>query len=754
MSTHHYTATHAEDDGPGLSLVTEVLESISDGVCLLNPEWRITYVNRCAAAYLGLAPADLIGKHLWDSYPQLIGTEIEQYLRATMATRQPRDFDMPALFNDRWQHVQLSPSPEGMVVCFRDITEQKTMAQALEASERRYRELLTHAPSAIYEIDFRSKRFITVNDTMCRLTGYTRDELLAMNPFELLDDDGRKVFQDRISAWLAGQSPDANVEYNVRAKDGHIIYAALDVTFTVDEHGQPLSTTVVGHDITQRRKIDEALRESEERYRRVVENTTAIILRVNLQGIITFANERALEFFSYTNDELIGRHAVGSIVPPRETSGRDLAVMVDQIRANPDSFHANANENMRKNGERVWIEWTNSGIYDAEGHLKEFLSVGIDATQRRWAEEALRESEAKFRLLTDMISAAIVIVQDGMIQYANPFLLQRGGYREAEVIGQPFQRVIHPDYHAMLAERYRRRLRGEPVPEHDEVEGVTSSGEHGGWYDFHSTVISYQGRPAVLITAHDITERKRMEQALLEADHAKDEFLAVLSHELQTPLTSMLGWSAEALRVGTPEMMATAMPIVHRNALRQKRLITDLLDFSRLIHHKMHLIPVPLDLGEQATEAVENIRQLAVERQLHLSYEPTSVPLPILTDPARMQQCIGNLLNNSLKFTQEGGSITVRCRRDGDHAILTVEDTGRGIPPEVLPAIFDVFRQVDRDERAGGLGLGLAVTRGIIELHDGSIRAESAGQGRGSTFTITLPLTPVDAGESTVYNNK
>lgn len=869
MTIHHETATPARDDAPLPSIVTEVLESISDGVCMLDHAWRLTYVNRHAAAYLGVRPADLIGKQLWDTFPQLNGTEAETLFRATMETRQPCHFEMPAFFADRWHHLQLSPSPDGMVVCFQDITKRKTMEQALEASERRYRELLTYAPSAIYEIDFRRKRFVTVNDAMCRLTGYTRDELLAMDPYDLLDDDGRKAIQDRIDRWLAGQPPDENVEYLVKAKDGHLIYALLDVTFTVDEQGQPLGATAVGHDISQRRQSDEALRESETRYRQVVENTTAVILRLDTHGVITFANQHALAFFGYTEDELIGRHAVGSIVPPQETSGRDLAVIVEQIVRRPDDFHANSNENMRKNGERVWMEWTNSGIYDAEGNLKEFLAVGIDATERIRAEEALRQSEArlrlavsnsnivlsqfdrelrytwiahphpdfaaseligksgvdvedsagmrrldalkrrvietgtglceevtfqrsdgthtyetsiepllndageviggtvsgfdvterkqvlealreseeKFRLLADMTQTAIAIVQDGLIQYANPFLLQHGGYREEDLLGQSFLCVTHPDYRAMLLEYYQQRLQGKVVPGCYEIEGVRRDGGHAGWYDLQASAIEYRGRPAIIVTAHDITERKRMEQALVEADRAKDEFLAVLSHELQTPLTSILGWSAEALRTGTPEMMALAMPIVHRNAIRQKQLIADLLDFSRLIHGKIQIMPEWLDLGEQAREAVENVLKQAAERQLRLLFVPSVTPLPVLADPIRLQQCIGNLLQNSLKFTPAGGTISVRCCRDGDQAVLTVEDTGRGIPPEALMTVFEVFHQVDRDERTGGLGLGLAVSRGIIELQDGTIHADSAGCGQGSTFTITLPLAEVSDGE-------
>ncbi|MHB9106044.1 MAG: ATP-binding protein [Armatimonadota bacterium] len=233
--------------------------------------------------------------------------------------------------------------------------------------------------------------------------------------------------------------------------------------------------------------------------------------------------------------------------------------------------------------------------------------------------------------------------------------------------------------------------------------------------------------------ALDTTEHK-------EADRAKDEFFAVLSHELQTPLTNMLGWSSEALRRAEPEFMAGAMEIVHRNALRQKRLVQEILDMSRLIHRKLELKCEPLDLREQTEQAMENIQQEAAERRLTLVMTPCPEPLPVFADTFRLQQCIGNLLHNSLKFTPAGGAITLACSRDGVQAVLTVTDTGRGIAPEALPAVFQVFRQVDRDERAGGLGLGLSITRNLIELHGGRIRADSPGIDRGSTFTIALPI--------------
>ena len=195
-----------------------------------------------------------------------------------------------------------------------------------------------------------------------------------------------------------------------------------------------------------------------------------------------------------------------------------------------------------------------------------------------------------------------------------------------------------------------------------------------------------------------------------------------------------------ALEQQSAEFMVQAMEVVQRNAVRQKRLVDELLDMSRLIHHKIELTLEPTDGRTQVQQAVESMQQDAAQRQLTLSVDPRSEPLTILADPVRLQQCLGNLLSNSLKFTPEGGTITVSCRRDGERAVLSVHDTGRGINPEALPTLFALFRQVDRDERAGGLGLGLAVVRGIVELHGGQVWADSPGVGQGSTFSLAFPL--------------
>lgn len=240
---------------------------------------------------------------------------------------------------------------------------------------------------------------------------------------------------------------------------------------------------------------------------------------------------------------------------------------------------------------------------------------------------------------------------------------------------------------------------------------------------------------AVVCIFNDMTAEKAV-------DRTKDEFLAVLSHELLTPLTTILGWADFATLNRTPEFRDQAIDVILRNARRQHVLLDNMLDVSRLLHQKLSFLLEPTDLQTISMCSVAALAAHAEAQQISLVCDDGSTPLPVQADPSRLQQAIGNLIENAIKFTSPQGTVTVRNWRNADRAYLSVTDTGRGIPPEELATIFDPFHQVQRDEAQGGLGLGLALVKGIVELHGGRVEVYSAGLGQGSTFTISLPLLP------------
>ncbi len=246
------------------------------------------------------------------------------------------------------------------------------------------------------------------------------------------------------------------------------------------------------------------------------------------------------------------------------------------------------------------------------------------------------------------------------------------------------------------------------------------------------------------------------------ADHAnrlKDDFLAMVSHELRTPLSAVLGW-AQMLRSKqlTPEREAQAIKTIERNAASLAHIIDDLLDVSRIIAGTLHMTPQPLDLVAVTQTALDVVKPLAVKRrvELRLSVEPGS-PALVSGDDARLQQVIWNLLTNAVKFTPAGGRVDVSIERvEGSSIDVKVADTGQGIAPEFLPHVFERFRQADGapSRRHGGLGLGLAIVRQLVELHGGSVRVASEGLGRGATFTVRLPILAAGAHESALLERR
>ncbi len=246
----------------------------------------------------------------------------------------------------------------------------------------------------------------------------------------------------------------------------------------------------------------------------------------------------------------------------------------------------------------------------------------------------------------------------------------------------------------------------------------------------------------VQIEARDYELQHRATE-LVKANRTKDEFLATLSHELRTPLNSILGW-AILMQGGklTPDRERTALQAIERNARLQSRLIEDLLDVSRIISGKFTLDSTDVSLRPVVESAVEIIRPIAESKQIQILTDCSDELLHISGDAPRLQQAVWNLLSNAVKFSNDGGTVAVRLHRTEEHAEISVTDNGIGIDPDFLPYVFERFRQADGSSTRsyGGLGLGLAIVRHIVEMHGGVVRAESRGKGRGATFTIMLPL--------------
>jgi PAS domain S-box-containing protein len=335
------------------------------------------------------------------------------------------------------------------------------------------------------------------------------------------------------------------------------------------------------------------------------------------------------------------------------------------------------------------------------------------------------------------------------------------GWNRREAIGRPLEeifKIVNAQTRQPTENPVARVLReGAVVGLANHTRLIARGGAEIPIDDSAAPIKSAGGLVGVVMVFRDVTQRHQAEEererllarekaARAEAEsanRAKDEFLATVSHELRTPLNAILGWS-RLLRIGQLDARAAgnAIEIVENNAKAQAQLIEDLLDVSRIISGKLRINYEQVNLVTVIEAALETARPAAQAKSIRLSAELNSTAGAVMGDATRLQQVIWNLLSNAVKFTPKDGRVEIRLERDDSHAQITVGDTGQGISPEFLPHVFDRFQQADSKDtrRHGGLGLGLAIVRHLVEMHGGAVKADSPGEGQGATFTVRLPL--------------
>ncbi|HEX4494859.1 MAG TPA: ATP-binding protein, partial [Thermoanaerobaculia bacterium] len=407
----------------------------------------------------------------------------------------------------------------------------------------------------------------------------------------------------------------------------------------------------------------------------------------------------------------------------------------------------------------VFISLLNEGLHRARRRAEATAQESRRReTDLRRARSEVLESEERFRITAN--SAPVMIWMAGTDQLCDwlnqPWLDFTGRSLEA-ALGNGWAESIHPDDRDRCLEVYRKAFdaRSEFLMEyrlrrHDGEyrwvldRGVPLTGPDGGFSGYIGSCLDIHDRKRAEQERADLLAKA--EAAYREAEAAnrsKDEFLATVSHELRTPLNAIMGWAQLLLASGdSPERRQQGLETVVRNAKLQSQLIDDLLDVSRIISGKMRLDVQSTDLAAVIDAAVEAIRPAAEAKKLQVRRVLDPFAGPVSGDPVRLQQVVWNLLSNAVKFTPKEGKVEVRLERVNSHIEILVADNGAGISPEFLPYVFDRFRQLDASttRRHGGLGLGLAIVRHLVELHGGTVRVKSPGEGEGSTFIVALPL--------------
>jgi len=632
----------------------------------------------------------------------------------------------------------------------RALRRERQATEALRVSEERFRTVLKGSPIVVFTQD-EDLRYTWIHNPVMGLSaedilGRRDIDLFSREEAEALDAIKREVLQTGVGVRREARFHKDSIEQ----------FFDLTVEPLHDVSGVVVGVTCAAVDITERKWATLALRRSEERFRRLIENSNVGLIIADIHGGISYANDSFLRMLGYSRDEF-ERHGLrwSELTPPEFAPLDEQAV---HELHDVGTFAPFEKVYMSKDGRRVPVLIGGSMLEmepDGDRAVATFIT---DLTPLKRAERARHESEAQLKIALTAAQVGTLAIDTATREVrCSESAARLFGFSHGERL--PFDAClerIHPADRARLLEEVERAI-GAGSELSIECRLLPPEGGER-WVVLRGEALPDEsGSVGILIGAlADITDRKRVEEERASlflreqearrqaeaANRAKDEFLAVLSHELRTPLTSILGW-VQMMRRGRldAEKQQRGCEVIERNAMAQARLIEDLLDVSRIISGKMVLDMKPLEVCPALSTAVEAVRPMAESKEITLACACEAHSACVNADTDRLQQVIYNLLSNAIKFTPKGGRVSARAVAKGADVVITISDTGIGIDRDLLPHLFNRFQQGDSSisRQYQGLGLGLALVRHLVEMHGGSARAESEGKGRGATFTVKLP---------------
>jgi PAS domain S-box-containing protein len=544
---------------------------------------------------------------------------------------------------------------------------------------------------------------------------------------------------------LTGAALDGRFEdegWRIR-KDGSRFWANVIITALRDADSKLIGFAKVTRDLTERRRHEESLRHNEARFRSLVESVRDYaIFMLDTGGRVTTWNAGAQHIMGYDTVEAIGEHL--STFYPQDGRQRELAEL-ELSTAMIEGRFEDEGWRVRKDGSRFWASVILTAVRNPSGVLVGFSKITRDLTERRKHERTLRESEERIRLLVEsVIDYSIITVDEhGYVNSWNLGAERITGFSGPEIIGRHFSHLYPPeDISANKPwQQLVRANEGDRVNE--EGWRVRKDGSQFWANSVIGKLPSGEG-PSVnfYIVTQDLTQRRHAE-SLADTAQKMHEFIAMLAHELRNPLAPIRNAVALMQRRNIQDPIVESMrQTIERQSSQLARIIDELLDVNRVARGQFTIEKETLDLREVLHRAIETSRPLIEARQHKLEVTIGAVPIPVHADPLRLQQVVVNLLNNAAKYTPSQGTVTLEASTVDGHAEIRVRDTGKGIPRDALDRVFDLFIQLEPNSGSalGGLGVGLALVRRIVELHGGRVQARSEGLGRGAEFNVRLPL--------------
>ena len=765
-----------------------ILESITDAFCTLDREWRFTYANRQAEVLLGRSREDLIGKDHWEEFPDTLGTEVERNYRRAVAEAVAVTFEIFYPPHDHWYELHAYPSPDGLSIYFRDVSQRRRDEAALRESEEKLRLLADTIPQLAW-MARPDGHIFWYNRRWYEYTGTTPEAMEGWGWQSVHDPEVLPQVLERWQRSIASGEP-FDMVFPIKGADGHFRPFLTRVNPLSGEGGQILYWFGTNTDIAELRQAREALADSEERLR--------LALDAGRMGVWDWNVRNGSLKWSDSLEPLHGL-APGTfggtfehfqqLIHPDDRGAVNAAIR--QALETGGEFYVEF-RNVWQNGGIHWIAGSGKVFPGDDGQPLRMIGIGLDVTQRKRAEQTasfLAEASAALAVLVDFdstlqkVSALAVpsfadwatvdlAEEDGSLRrvsvsHIDPAKVQlahevhrrfppdpdapngvwnilRTGRSEIvpEITDELLVQSVHDDVLlGILRQLGLRSYIGVPLTVRGKTLGVITfiNAESGHRYDHMDLVVAEDlaNRAAIAI------ENAQLYRELRDADRRKDDFLATLAHELRNPLAPIRNGLQVMRLTGSENIVVDeARSMMERQLNQMIRLVDDLLDVSRIARDKLNLKKQPVELAEVIRSSVETSRPLIEQAGHTISVTIPPTPIYIDADLTRLAQVFLNLLNNSAKYTQPGGRIWLVAECFENEVAVKVRDNGLGIPAEALPRIFQMFSQVDRNmEMAqGGLGIGLTLVRRLVEMHGGTVEAHSDGPGQGSEFTVRLPV--------------
>jgi PAS domain S-box-containing protein len=590
------------------------------------------------------------------------------------------------------------------------------------------------------------------NQKVAAIYGYPSRELVGMPIDKLVPEDSRFLLRRHKRHCLDRKTMEPDEPLSgllARHRDGRLLPIDLQIG-RLEIDGTPVIVSSIRSRRYQFTSGEEAaLRQQQQRAQRYLDIAAVMLVVIDADHRVSLINRKGLEILGCgTEEEVLGKDWFAHFLPARQRESV-VGVFEKLIRGDLEPVEYYENPVLRADGTERIIAWHNSPLYDNAGRINGILSSGQDITERKLADERLRRQLRFTQAITDCAAESIFLTDvRGRITMVNPEAERLFGYTQDEFMGQVLHDLLHyqhPDgtpypftdcpncriYHLGTTVRHNEvvffRKDGKAVTvacsnAQVEIEGVMSG--------------------AVLVT-HDISERKAFEEALQEADRCKDEFLAMLAHELRNPLAPILN-AAQILSLTGPDetRIKWSQEIIERQVKHLSRLVDELLDVSRIARGKITLKREPLELSEVVAQVEESIRPFMQRKGQELEIRLPPQPVHLRGDLVRLVQVLLNVLDNAAKYSPEGSRVELEAEVQAGEVVIRVRDQGEGISAELLPHVFELFRQGERslDRSQGGLGMGLTLVQRLLELHGGRVEMTSSGVGQGSLVSMHLPL--------------